>query len=127
MSTKALITRRGAPGPATEGAEGLAAARRGLNVEGVLPQGTLIREGEERYAELEAQGFRVKLLPDTNILEVGAYRIDTEAGAVEAARAEDLPAPAESPWTHHLVQLIAPPTDEWIRAIEARGLDVVEP
>src|SRR5215212_343714 len=114
MSTKALITRRGAPGPATEGAEGLAAARRGLNVEGVLPQGTLIREGEERYAELEAQGFRVKLLPDTNILEVGAYRIDTEASTAEAAMAEDLPVPAESPespWTHHLVQLIAPPTD----------------
>ena len=30
-------------------------------------------------------------------------------------------------WPHHLVQLAGPPTDEWVREIEARGVDVVEP
>ncbi len=80
MATKALITRRGAarteaaPMLASTAAEGL-----GLTVEHHLPAGTLVVGDDEQLAALEAQGYRVKLLTDTNILTVGSYRIDIEA------------------------------------------------
>ncbi len=138
MSTKAVITRRGASGTRAESAEGVDAARLGFKVEAQLPQGTLIsdtgsagravRDAGPTYAELEEQGFRVKVLPDTNILEVGTFRIDTEATPPMAPRAsEERGLTDDETWTHHLVQLIAPPNEEWIRTIEAQGVDVVEP
>jgi hypothetical protein len=129
MANKALITRRGTPGgtedvlraATTRDAEGA-----GVQVEHQLPQGTLISGAEDQYAELERQGFRVKLLPDTNILEIGPYRIDTEVGGPDVPAALRVPAGEAGAWTHHLVQLSGPPTEEWVHIIEARGVDVVE-
>ena len=99
----------------------------GCSVEDQLPQGTLVSGKEENFAELEKQGYRVKLLPDTNILEVGSYRIDIERGAPKTPLKLRVPKKLEKTWPHHLVQLAAPPSEEWIRAIEAHGVDVVEP
>ena len=128
MSHKAVITRRGVPRSETTAAtESTEAESLGLTVEGQLPQGTLVSGTERRYAALEAEGYRVKLLPDTNILEVGRYRIDTEKKAPAVPRELEVPKSLAASWSHHLVQLIAPPTEAWTRAIEGRGLEVVEP
>lgn len=128
MSHKALITRRGAPSAetarATESAEAESA---GCKVEHHLPHGTLVRGKEQDYAKLEKQGYRVKFLPDTNILAVGSYRINVERGAPKVPPNLQVPKALEKTWPHHLVQLAGPPNEEWIRAIEAQGVDVVEP
>jgi hypothetical protein len=128
MTSKAIITRRGvARSDAVAFTESTEAVDMGLKVEQPLPQGTLVSGNEKQLAAVEAQGYRVKLLPDTNILEVGAYQIDTEAAAPKVPAKLEVPKALKETWSHHLVQLIAPPNEDWIRAIEDRGIDVVEP
>lgn len=150
MAIKALVTLRRTPGVEDEGkSAGEEARDRGLTVERDLDDGSIIRLDDEAQAdELEASGFRVKVLPDTNLIKIGGYEIDTdtatetrdEPGIVEMADdeagatplpavPEELEVPAESAgeWPHHLVQLVWPPTEEWTRQIEERGVHVVEP
>ena len=129
MSNKALITRR--PGAAAEPslASALAAARAtGVVAEAETPAGVLVRGTDKQFEALEAAGFRVKVLEDTNLLRIGPYTIDVETDAVpDVPRELDVSAAELPGWPHHLVQLAGPPLDTWVRAIEARGIDVVEP
>lgn len=118
MSSKALITARAL--------DSRTASNLGVRIEHRGAAGTLVTSDETAFAALEAQGFRVKLLLDTNILHVAGYRIDT-LGPPTSTTAFEVPEALERVWPHHLVQLIAPPTVEWVRAIEARGVTVVEP
>lgn len=108
-------------------AERRAVARLGLRIEHRLPHGTLVTAAPAKLAALESRGYRVKLLRDVHLLEIGAYRIDVGRAQPRVPRALDVPAALAQTWPHHLVQLVAPPIVEWIRAIEARGVDVVEP
>jgi subtilisin family serine protease len=128
MSHKAIVTRRGIA--RTESAiakESTEAATLGVSVEEQLPQGMLISGTEQQYAALEAQGYRVKILPDTNILEVGTFRIDTEKTPPKVPAKLDVPKKLAKTWRHHLVQLAGPPTEQWIQAVQAGGVEVVEP
>lgn len=128
MTTKAIITRRGAS--RTKGVamtEASEVTERGFTVEHHLPQGTLIKGKEVQYGKLEAEGYRVKLLEDTNILEIGSYRIDTEKAPPKVPSKLEVPKSLAKSWPHHLVQLAAPPVEEWVRVIEGKGVDVVEP
>jgi subtilisin family serine protease len=151
MSETAIITLRGAvqePEPAaiaTPGAslrsvsqrvgrsdaaemERIAAVNVGTEVQLPVPQGTLIHADRQQLAQLEEQGFRVKMLPDRNILGVGSYRIDVEAGPPDLPTELEVPAELASTWPHHLVQLGAPPTEDLIASIEQQpGVDVVGP
>lgn len=128
MSHKALIKRRDVPRTEEAAAvESSEVEKLGLSVEQRLPHGTLVSGDEKQFAALEAQGFRVKLLPDTNILEVGSYRIDIEKAPPKVPANLQVPKALQKSWPHHLVQLAGPPTEEWRQAIEARGVDVVEP
>jgi hypothetical protein len=127
MSYKALITLRGAA--RTEdvaAAESSEAESLGLTIEQRLPQGTLVSGDKKQLAALEAQGYRVKPLPDTNLLQVGAYRINLEAPPKVPAKLQ-VPKSLAKTWTHHLVQLVAPPMPEWVHAIAEQGVEVVEP
>jgi hypothetical protein len=129
MSNKALITLR--PGTAPEPArapELPAVQAMGVVPEADTPAGMLVRGTDSQFEALEAAGFRVKVLPDTNLLRIGRYTIDVETDAEpDVPRELDVSADELSGWPHHLVQLAGPPLDTWVRAIEARGLDVVEP
>lgn len=128
MTTRAVVTRRGsAPSEMAAAFEASDARDLGVAVETRLPQGILVQGSDEQYSELEARGYRVKILPDTNVLDIGAYRIDTESGPPPVPQRLDVARTQQSAWPHHLVQLSAPPNEEWIRAIEERGVDVVEP
>ena len=128
MSHKAVISRRGgARTRDTFALETSEASSVGLAVERELPQGTLVQGQEDQYRALESRGYRVKVLPDTNILAIGKYRIDTEAPPPPAPAGLDVPAALTSSWRHHLVQAAGPPTPEWVAEIETRGVHVVEP
>lgn len=128
MTDKALVTRRGGLLPeASSAIESSEAQGLGLTVEENLGHATLVSGTAKQYAELEAQGFRVKLLTETNILEVGSYRINIESGAPRVPTKLQVPKALEKTWRHHLVQLAGPPTEEWSRTIEGQGVDVVEP
>ncbi len=128
MSAKALITRRSSPQTeAARAVESSEAEGLGLTIEEHLPHATLVSGTEKQYAALEAQGFRVKLLPETNILETGSYRIDIEGSPPKVPANLQVPKTLEKEWRHHLVQLAGPPSEEWSRTIEEQGVDVVEP
>jgi subtilisin family serine protease len=130
MSHKAIVTRRSSARSPQRAAALADTAAIGLEVEHELPSGSLVAvpdtEGEE-IAELEARGYRVKLLSDTNLIYVGTYVIDIESGEPTVPANLEIPAEEAAIWSHHLVQLAAPPTPDWIAQIEALGLDVAEP
>ena len=98
-----------------------------MTVEFETPAGTLVRGTDAQYRALEAQGFRVTVLPETNLLRIGHYVIDVETREPDVPARLDLSAAAAPTWPHHLVQLAGPVSEEWVREIEARGVDVVEP
>ena len=89
-----------------------------------LDQKKARRKDVEKY---EAQGYRVKVLRDTNLLTVGDYVINTEMAPPALPAEVRLEAEEVTPWAHHLVQLKAPPKPDDIRMIEADGVEVVEP
>src|SRR5262245_18239393 len=122
MSNKALITQRQGTAPETSRAAVLPAMQAmGVVADAATPAGMLVRGTDSQFEQLEAAGYRVKVLPDTNLLRVGRYTIDVETGAEpEVPRELDLGADELSVWPHHLVQLAGPPLDPWVRAIEGR-------
>lgn len=128
MTTKAIITFRGTSQSDAMAVSAKAVADRlGVQVEQDLPYGTLVRGDERQLAELEGAGYRVKLLTDTNILRVGSYRIDTETTPPRVPTKLGVPKSLQKMWSHYLVQLVAPPNQDWIRVIQEHGIDVVEP
>ncbi len=107
-----------------------------LTVEQHITNGVIVSvnegdsEGENSSLnQMEAQGCRVKIMPETNIIQVGAFRVDTESSSESAEIPPELSVPIDliETWTHYLVQLVAPPTSEWIARIEEQGVDVAEP
>lgn len=138
MTKKALITLRKTPG--TEGdaqPAGAEARARGIEVEHDVSTGSIVNLNDtQNVADLEARGFRVKVLPDTNLLTIGNFQIDTESAtevdsmlphSLAGANELDVPTESADEWRHHLVQLVGPPNEEWTQQIEAQGVDVVEP
>jgi subtilisin family serine protease len=128
MAEKALVTLRRRPtdSAAAESAVSVPADRAGLNVEQTTPEGVLISGESQQLSALESQGFRVKVLPETNILQVGNYRINIDLPPPAVPADLRLPATESETWTHHLVQCISPPTPEWIDELTAAGVTVVE-
>jgi hypothetical protein len=128
MADKALVTLRRRPtdSAAAESAVSVPAARAGFNIEQTTPQGVLISGETQQLSDLESQGFRVKVLPETNILQVGNYRINIDLPPPAVPADLRLPAAESGTWTHHLVQLVSPPTPEWVDELTEAGVEVVE-
>jgi hypothetical protein len=128
MANKALVTRRSGTDPVdTKDLEAV-----GTPIELETPRGILVELKDEVQAEkLEALGYRVKFLPDTDILRVGEYIIRVKDGQAETQPGVppelEVPPPLVDSWQHHLVQLKLPPSEEEIATIESFGLEVVEP
>lgn len=137
MTSKAMISLRRRPGAEDDGRNaGDEARARGFAVEQDLSTGSIVNlQDDAQIGALEASGFRVKVLPDTNLLNIGSYQVDTEAASgfedtgpsPAVPQALEVPPDSAPTWPHHLVQLIGPPTEEWTRQIEERGVQVVEP
>ncbi|HEX2085500.1 MAG TPA: S8 family serine peptidase [Solirubrobacteraceae bacterium] len=129
MADKALITRRAKATDVAGRGEAIRAEveSAGFEVLHDVPEGALIRADRRRLRRLEGLGFRVKVLPDTDVLNVGAFRIDVTKAPPKIPTGLRVPADARESWPHHLLQLAGPPTADWVRAIEERGVHVVEP
>lgn len=129
MTDKAIVTRRDSG--TVERSGGLAAdIGADIAVDQEVPAGTLVAGEAGNLLALENQGFRVKLLRDTNLLRIGDQTIDIEASTPQAEVAAErsaAPLAGDTGWTHYLVQLVAPPTGEWVETLEDAGVDVVEP
>lgn len=127
MTLSALIARRGAVRTdaqvAREQAEALQA---GLTVELTLPFALLVEGEETQLRDLAAAGYRVKLLRDRHRIAINGCEIDIRDGAAAGAADPDVPGELAATWTHHLVQLAAPPIPDWVRAIEDAGVQVVQ-
>jgi hypothetical protein len=128
LTDKAFIKKRGVFRSSNAfSLENETATKFGLAVEKNSPQGTLISGNRKQFRNIESEGFRVKILPDTNILEIGSYRIDIEKGPPEVPLELQIPENLRDNWTHYLVQLNEPPTKDLTNAIEEKNVDVVEP
>ena len=129
MSDKAIVSRRDVPKEQARVMLQAQADVLGFSIERELPHGTLVQIDDNQRVSLNALGFRVKVLPNTNILQVGVYEINAIHDVVHppVPASLEIPAVLANTWTHHLVQLVAPQTDDWIQQIEERGITVVEP
>ena len=127
MAHNALVTTRGGRTAASHAKESAAALAAGASIVIEAPYGVIVSGTDAQYRALEEQGLRVKALPDTTLLGVGRYVIDVTANPPDVPAALDVSAADAPQWPHHLVQLAGPPADEWTRAIEQLGADVVEP
>src|SRR4051794_2479043 len=88
----------------------------GCRVAFALPHGTLIEGEPAQLAGLRARGHRVKLLPDTDRLRIGAYDIDIMRAPPRIPPALRVPKALEPTWHHHLLQLVAPSEPDWVHA-----------
>jgi len=126
MKEKAIITKKGTQSKgASAKSESAVAQDLGLAVETSFEYGTLVSGESESLQELEKQGYRVKVLTDTNLLKIGNYKIDIEEAPSPVSSVRGVE--TDINWTHFLVQLIAPPNELWVQEIESKGVDVVEP
>ena len=105
----------------------------GVEVEQVIGSRLLVSELESgQIGELQTQGFRVKRLPDVNLLRIGRFVIDTSSTSETELENLDVPDGLSIPdasaqdWEHHLIQFVAPPEPDWINAVESQGLEVVD-
>ena len=79
MTDKAFIKKRGLSRSSDSFAlENEIAKKFRLTTEKSSERGTLITGNKEEFRKLEPAGFRVKIFPDSNIIEIGSYRIDVE-------------------------------------------------
>jgi hypothetical protein len=105
------------------------AKKYGFQIEKNFSSGTLISgDNLEELSKIEAEGYRVKNYPDTNILNIGLSSIDSEKEELP-----DLPSELKIPeslidtWTHYIVHCKSPPTASMIQEIqEEEDIDVVE-
>jgi hypothetical protein len=81
MTDRAMVTRREPEAQALAPAD---ADQLGVRVAAQTDSGTLVEADPDRLAALERQGFRVKLLRDTNLLRIGDHEIDIEAPGTAA-------------------------------------------
>lgn len=129
MVDKALITFRDRPMDSTaiKIAINMLFPHNHYNIEKILSNGILLRGEQKLLSALENKGFRVKLLPETNILEIGSYKIDINQLPPVIPLDLSISDPEATSWTHHLIQLISFPDIEWIKLLEDIGIRVVEP
>lgn len=127
MTNKLLIVRseKGQPVAGGRVASELRVAK--VRVEHTLRNGVITPSVGVRASTLEKKGYRVWVLENTETLSIGKYKIDiTKKRPPRIPAVLSIPKTLQQRWTHHLVQMVAPPEIEWIQAVEDRGIRVVE-
>lgn len=123
----ALVTRKATAATIDLAAEQRDVERAGLKTEQRLSHGALVSGAARQFAALEKKGYRVRELPDLHLLKIGGYSIDIARPQPRGPAALAIPAKLKRAWKHFLVQLAGPRSEAWTRAIEAEGVEVVEP
>ena len=75
---------------------------------------------------LEKLGYRIKELPEPEILQIAGYRMNIEKNPPKVEKDLDITRTLARRWVHFLVQLVGPPNPNWVHKIEELGFDVVE-
>lgn len=125
MSLKAIISFRHAERNDAPAHELNEAQRIVCNVEFEMPHGTLISGDEKQIARLNRNDFRVWVLPEPQLLEIGQRTIDITGPMVPVDAALDIPPELDATWPQHLLQLIAPPISDWLALLEHEGIHVI--
>ncbi|HEU4448145.1 MAG TPA: S8 family serine peptidase [Nitrososphaeraceae archaeon] len=130
MTDKAFITKRGsARNQDTFSLENEAAQKYGFVPLMSYEHGTIIDKGTpDEYKKLEKEGYRVKIIPKAEILDIQAagYYIDTEKGLPDIPSELQIPESLKDSWSHHIVKLLTRPPLQWINEIEKKGVKVLE-
>ncbi len=109
MKTKAMVFLGSDPRGVLE-----AIRRQGGTVLANYGQSALVRVEEDGVKALEEQGLRVRRIPDTPVVEVGAFSVDTAHETLRPAAAETAP----SGRTTLLVRLAGPMHPDWKSRLE---------
>ncbi len=126
MTEKLLIVRSesGQPIAGEQVASELKAAN--IQIEYALNRGVITPKADIDIVALEKKGYRVWILKHTEILSIGEYKIDITQRPPEIPTDLTVPRRLQNRWTHHLVQMIAPPEREWMQALSERGMRIIE-
>lgn len=99
----------------------------GFKIETILPQGVIVKADKKQLYELEKKGYRIKVIFDTGIINLGQYKHDiSKKGLPKIPANLDLSELQEREWKQHIVQLAGPIQTEWIQKLQQSGVDVVE-
>jgi subtilisin family serine protease len=100
----------------------------GFEVEFDTPGGLIVSAPDDVLVDLERSGWRVKRLPDRNLVHIGRYAVDAAGREEPPIPTElDVPPSARADWPHHVIHLAGPSHAAWIDELEDRGIDVVAP
>lgn len=102
-------------------------ARSGRDIAFEAGSGFVVEADESDLSRLDDEGFRWTELRDADVLRIGGFTIDVTAPEQDVPPELRVPEDEERHWTHRLVQLVAPPTPEWIADLQRLGVQVVEP
>ena len=97
----------------------------GMDLVTEIDGGAIVRLDEARLVELADQGLRVKVLVDPDRLQVRGRTIDLEKREQDLPRSQRVAAAARDDWNHHIIQFEGPPLPEFLEAVEALGLEIV--
>ena len=85
-------------------------------------QSVLVRADEASLKELETAGYRVREMPETPVLQVGGYRVDTTRAVTPAGQAMAPGAAQTSGRGHYLLRLAGPMHPDWKSRLEKMGV-----
>src|SRR5215212_9523144 len=86
-----------------------------------LSYGTFAQIDDSAVGKLDKDGFSVSEFPDPGTLKVVNHVVDIAQGR---ELEKDIPEFARKGWKQYAVQFIAPPENEWLKALERAGLRV---
>ena len=100
----------------------------GVQLEQISEQRALLLDSSpDQIIELQQRGYRVKPLPNTNLLNIGKFSIDIESDLPTIDPTLEIPSELSDGWTHFLVQFISYPEQEWLVVLERHGINILDP
>jgi hypothetical protein len=103
----------------------------GIQILTPLDRGLLVEAEPERLSELSSADWRIKELPDPDIINIFSYRIDTQSDdrpkLPEAFSVKDSGPESEAPTENHIVQFVGPVQESWLTIVSERGIRLIEP
>jgi subtilisin family serine protease len=85
-------------------------------------QSVLVRCDDKDLKRLVAEGLRVRELEDTNVVDVGGFRVDTGRPEIQSTSARAVAASLSSGVSHHVIRLSGPMHPDWRTRLEKLGV-----
>ena len=127
MTKKAIISHRTISRDKSLKKEGDDVKEVKITIKHRLPTGTIIEGENEQFLEMEKRGYRVKILHETDILDVGFYRIDITKDPPKVPNKLEINEKDIDNWIHYLIQLDGLRNKHWFSIIQDRDIEIIEP